>query len=169
MKSKSTRIISAIVLLLLIFILSSCDKIPLETEGHSHVIVIDESIPATCTEPGLSEGSHCSECNAVLVTQSIIPAKGHTVVIDKAIEATCTESGLSEGSHCSVCNAILVKQNIIPANGHSYEYEFNVENHFGYCSICGEENTENHNIDPITNTCLDCSFAYKLNKPYSFK
>ncbi len=165
MKSKSTRIISAIVLLILIFILSSCNKIPLETEGHSHVIVIDESIPATCTEPGLSEGSHCSVCNAILVKQNVIPAQ-HNIVVDKAVKATCTETGLTEGSHCSVCNAILIEQNIIPANGHSYEYEFNLENHFGYCSICGEVNTENHNIDPITNTCLDCDFEIVTPPPF---
>lgn len=44
--------------------------------GHSPV-----SLPvkaATCTEEGLTEGSRCSRCGAVLVEQESVPALGHT-------------------------------------------------------------------------------------------
>ena len=34
---------------------------------------------ATCTETGLSEGKHCSECNKVLVAQTVINALGHNM------------------------------------------------------------------------------------------
>lgn len=158
MKLKLTRILSAIILLLMVIALSSCE--------HSHVIVIDESVPATCAETGLSEGSHCSECNAILVEQSIIPAKGHTAVVDNAKEATCTETGLGEGSHCSVCNAILVEQSVIPANGHSIEYKFDKENHTGNCLKCDYEIIEKHNMDPTTNTCQNCDFEIVTPPPF---
>ena len=91
--------------------------------GHnSHTSVKDEVVAATCTESGLTEGSHCSVCGTVLVKQETIPAKGHKEVTDKAHDATCTESGLTEGSHCSVCGEVLVAQKNIPALGHEFVY-----------------------------------------------
>ena len=41
----------------------------------------EETTPAkapTCTETGLTAGTHCSVCGAVLAAQTEIPAKGHT-------------------------------------------------------------------------------------------
>lgn len=36
-----------------------------------HTIVIDEAVPATPTSTGLTEGSHCSVCNTVIVAQKV--------------------------------------------------------------------------------------------------
>ena len=74
---------------------------------------------ATCTEPGLTEGKKCSLCDAVIVPQTVIPAKGHTPVIDVAVPATCTDAGKTEGSHCAVCSAVITPQTVIPAKGHT--------------------------------------------------
>ena len=82
-----------------------------------HTEVVEKAVEPTCTETGLTEGKHCSVCNAVLVEQKVVPAKGHTEVVDKAVEPTCTETGLTEGKHCSVCNAVLVEQEVVPARG----------------------------------------------------
>ena len=84
-----------------------------------HTEVIDPAVEATCTEPGKTEGKHCSVCNAVITAQEVIPAKGHTEVIDPAVEATCTKTGKTAGKHCSVCNEITVAQEVIPAKGHT--------------------------------------------------
>ena len=84
--------------------------------GHSPVA--DSAVAATCTDTGLSEGSHCFRCNTVLVAQEAIPALEHIVVADAAVDASCTDSGLTQGSHCSRCNAVLVAQETIPALGH---------------------------------------------------
>ena len=86
---------------------------------HDHIAVTDPAIDATCTEPGKTEGSHCSVCGEVLVEQKDVPATGHTEVIDAAVAATCTEKGKTEGKHCSVCGEVLVEQKDIPANGHT--------------------------------------------------
>ena len=92
-----------------------------EIPATGHTEVIDAAVAATCTTPGLTEGKHCSVCNAVITAQEVIPAKGHTEVVDPAVEATCTEHGKTEGKHCSVCHAVIVEQKEIPATGHKAE------------------------------------------------
>ena len=84
-----------------------------------HTPVVDPAVEPTCTESGLTEGKHCSVCDAVIVAQEVVPAKGHTEVIDPAVEPTCTETGLTEGKHCSVCGETLVPQEAVPAKGHT--------------------------------------------------
>ena len=87
-----------------------------ETCKHKNV-VIDPRKEPTCTETGLTEGSHCGDCNAVLVEQKVLPVAGHKEVIDPAVAPTETTPGKTEGKHCSVCNAILVAQKEIPPTG----------------------------------------------------
>ena len=80
------------------------------TTKKGHTTVVDEAIPATCSATGLTEGMHCSACNATLTKQTLIPTIPHTEVIDEAIAPTYTTTGLTEGKHCSVCNAVLLEQ-----------------------------------------------------------
>ena len=87
-------------------------------DALGHVEVKDAAKAATCTEKGLTEGSHCSRCNTVLKAQTETPALGHVEVKDAAKAATCTETGLTEGVHCSRCNTVLKAQTETPALGH---------------------------------------------------
>ena len=83
----------------------------------AHDVATDAAVAATCTETGLTEGSHCSVCEVVFVAQTETPAAGHTIVVDEAVAATATTDGLTEGSHCSVCHETIVAQEVIPALG----------------------------------------------------
>ncbi len=86
-----------------------------------HTPVIDAAVAPTCTETGLTGGSHCAVCQAVIVAQEVVPATGHAEVVDAAIAPTCTESGLTEGAHCGTCGEVLTAQEVIPATGHREE------------------------------------------------
>ena len=88
-------------------------------EALGHTEVIDAAKAPTCTATGLTEGKHCSVCDAVLVAQTVVEKLPHTEVVDEAVAATCTETGLTEGKHCSVCNEVLVKQEKVNALGHT--------------------------------------------------
>ena len=111
-----------------------------------HTPVIDPAVTPTCTETGLTEGSHCSVCNAITKAQETIPATGHTPVTDPAVAPTCTETGLTEGSHCSVCKAIIKAQETISATGHTPVTDPAVAptctktglTEGSHCSVCGE-------------------------------
>ena len=96
-------------------------KIVDDKKATGHKVVVDQAKEATCTENGLTEGSHCSVCNEVIKKQEVIPSTGHKEVLDSAKEATCTNTGLTEGIHCSICNKIIKKQEIIPALGHDFK------------------------------------------------
>lgn len=47
-----------------------------EIDAKGHTVVIDPEVPAKDEETGLTEGSHCSVCQKVLVKQEVIPALG---------------------------------------------------------------------------------------------
>ena len=98
---------------------AECDATVTYTHNNGTALT-DAAVAATCTETGLTEGSHCSVCKEVFVAQKVVPAKGHTEVTDKAVTATCTEAGKTEGKHCSVCNTVLTAQEEVSALGHDF-------------------------------------------------
>ena len=92
--------------------------LPIDPNNHAN-IVKDVAVAPTCTETGLTEGSHCGDCNKILIAQEVVSSTNHTEVIDPAVAATCTETGLTEGSHCSVCNKILIAQEVVSSTNHT--------------------------------------------------
>ena len=118
-----------------------------------HTEVPDAAVAPTCTTTGLTEGSHCSVCGAVIVAQEVVPATGHTEATDAAVAPTCTTTGLTEGSHCSVCGVIIVAQETVAALGHSYTYVDNGDGtHTATCSVCNDTVTEEHTF--VDGTCV---------------
>ena len=109
---------------------------------HRHTVVVDAAVAATCTETGLTEGSHCSTCNAVIVAQEVVPALGHKPELKNAKAATCTEAGYTGDKVCSVCGVTVEKGRELKALGHKF-----VD---GVCSECGAK-------DPSYNPFKDIS------------
>ena len=60
-------------------------------KGHNPIT--DYGKPATCTENGLTEGSHCNVCGTVLVPQKVIPKLDHNYTSQVTSVASCTTRG----------------------------------------------------------------------------
>ncbi len=116
MKSFKLLILS-FMLIMCMFAMVSCDT---ETKTHEHTIVIDKAIAATCTQPGLTEGSHCSVCNEVITEQKKLAGLGHAYDSDLTVdqEPTCTKNGI-QSRHCSRCD-FKAEITEISALGHSW-------------------------------------------------
>ena len=68
---------------------------------EAHIVVTDSAVAATCTETGLTEGSHCSVCGRVIVEQEIIPMLEDNTAI--------TESAASKVNIYAHHNTIVVE------------------------------------------------------------
>lgn len=67
--------------------------------NSGHTVAIDEYVAPTCKSTGLSQGKHCTTCNAVLVPQKVIPvSRRHT---DKNGDGIC-DICLCTIKNCSV-------------------------------------------------------------------
>lgn len=66
--------------------------------NHQNV-VIDEAVEPTCTETGLTQGSHCGDCGEVFVEQIVLPALGHSYG-----ESVLADDHATVSRTCSRCN-----------------------------------------------------------------
>ena len=90
-----------------------------------HDIVTDEGVEPTCTEPGLTGGTHCSRCDYVVSGSEVIPALGHnpgTPVKENESAPTCTAPGSYDlVTYCTRCGVVLnTEHHEEPALGHSW-------------------------------------------------
>ena len=110
-----------------------------EVSATGHTEEADAEVLPTCTETGLTEGSHCSVCKEVLVAQTVVPATGHTGGTATCItQAVCTREG------CGQSYGELVPHN------YSEELSFDANGHYYACKTNGctsESNRENHTLD----------------------
>ena len=122
---------------------SVCKKVETQTiEALGHTEVTDKAVAATCTKTGLTEGIHCSVCDAVIKAQEVVPATGkHSFgnwKITKA--ATCTAEG-TQTRTCSGCGN--VETQTIAKTAHKYVNTVVKPTYTaqGYtlhkCSVCG--------------------------------
>ncbi len=128
----------------ILYTCSDCGKTYEEViPALGHTVVVDPAVDPTCTETGLTEGSHCSVCNAVLVPQQTLPAKGHAYV-GTVTKPTCAEGGYTTYV-CSVCGDTYVGDSTAP-KGHSIVIDAAVGatctetglTEGSHCPVCGE-------------------------------
>ena len=70
-----------------------------------HSTVTDTAVTPTCTEAGLTEGSHCEICGTVLIAQEVVPATGHRYKCPlyrcgPLLRCSRSSHSLRHGSHC---------------------------------------------------------------------
>ena len=78
-------------------------EVVIPATGHTEVI--DPAKAATCTQTGLTEGKHCSECDKVLVAQKDVPALGHNYKVTYAWTQTADGYTVTATADCSRCDA----------------------------------------------------------------
>lgn len=145
-----------------------------------HNTVKDYGYAATCTKSGLTDGSHCSRCGAIITSQKIISATGHkSVSANNAAPATCTTNGKKADMVCSVCGVTTSQGATVNATGHSPILANNIipatctengKDSDTICSICNAVISQGSTIyatGHIANTngyCVNCG-AFMYN-PY---
>ena len=88
-----------------------------DIKATGHALVVDEAVAPTCTETGLTEGSHCSVCNEVIKAQEEVAALGHTWDDGEITTApTCTKTGVKTYT-CTACGQTRTED--IKATGHT--------------------------------------------------
>ena len=133
-----------------------------DTPAKGHTAVTDAAVAPTCTEPGKTEGSHCSVCNEVLTEQQTIAALGHDMgEYVQTTAPTCTEKGVKTAT-CKRegCNHTETQE--IPAKGHTLEKvemvaatesKEGVKEHYK-CAECGKLFLDENGTTPATEADL---------------
>lgn len=137
-----------------------CSEV-LKAAGHTEVV--DKAVAATCISVGLTEGKHCSVCNAVLVAQNTIEKTDHTPGKLAAKKATCTATGLTEGEECTVCKAVLKAQETVAATGHNWSDAWtnnSASGHWKSCKNCSDKkDSAAHTLE--NGVCTVCGYGCK--------
>lgn len=139
MKNRFSFFILLVFVIAMTATLASCEHICSEHE------IIDERKDPTCSEKGLTEGSHCSICGEIIKEQIIIKELDHTPVKDEKVFPTCQKTGLTAGEHCSVCGEVLVAREEIPKVQCNYYWVYDIEptktedgQRSFKCTMCGD-------------------------------
>lgn len=124
---------------------SKCNETKTEAiEAKGHKVVTDEAVEATCSQEGLTEGSHCLTCGEIINEQDIIPRLEHDWdegLVSK--EASCTEYGYL----ICTCKKCYKKRTVSTSPiGHVEEIVSAVNptctkagrTEYKKCSVCGE-------------------------------
>ena len=139
----------------------TCGELEYATvSATAHTPVTDEIVPATCTTPGFTEGSHCSDCNTVIVAQTVIGKLPHTFGEWKTVVApTCTSIGVNN----RVCDCGEVEYATVSALSHTPVTDKAVaatcttagKTEGSHCSRCGVIFAAQNDIAPIGHKCDD--------------
>ena len=143
---------------------SPATTVEIPNTKKDHFPIPDKGKPATCTEPGLTEGSHCYYCNQVLTAQKEISASGHLDVRVSKWEqaATCTQDGWTRETKCQNCKQIIDKSVSIKATGHTEVTDAAVAptctetglKAGSHCSVCKEVLKEQEVIPALGHTVV---------------
>lgn len=104
-------------------------KIP----ATGHTIVTDKGIAPSCTSYGLTDGSHCSVCNTIIVDQEIVNSKGHNMS-SKKVAATANKAEHTL-HYCTICSYSYEE---FPSSTSPIKFKSNND---GTCSVTGLNDT----------------------------
>ena len=128
-----------------------CGKLYGKPDPNNHQPETDTAVAPTCTQTGLTEGSHCTRegCGKTIVEQKVVNALGHTFEnYTSNNDATCTQDGTETAKcirygkgGCSEEHTRTVEGSKLPHSFQNYVYDNN--------ATCLQDGTE-------TAKCRDC-------------
>lgn len=98
-----------------------CGKLYGKPDPNNHQPETDTAVAPTCTQTGLTEGSHCTRegCGKTIVEQQVVNALGHTFEnYTSNNNATCTQDSTETGK-CSRCDETDTRAMADTALGHA--------------------------------------------------
>ncbi len=117
-----------------------------------HTPAVLPAVPATCTETGLTEGSGCSVCKAIITAQEVVPAKGHS-----GGSATCKDP-----AKCEICGAAYGEPDTDHFKYMAEEVFFDDNEHWRAC-LCGQKFlVTEHNLND-SGACIGCNYKKAAN------
>ncbi len=136
-----------------------------EVAAKGHKEVTDIRVNPTCTETGLTVGSHCDICGEITIAQEVLPALGHTngeTVVEDNVDATCSANGsYNNVVYCAVCNAEVSRTTVtVDALGHTEQIVPGKDANCtdtgltegSKCSVCGETIIAQNTIPALGHT-----------------
>ena len=84
-----------------------------DASAFKHTELTDPAVSPTCTESGLGEGKHCSECGLVTLPQAVILATGHVTVSEGGKPATERTFGYAPYEYCTVCQTVISNSELL--------------------------------------------------------
>ncbi len=122
-KQSILRLVAALTILAtLLPVFAACDFI------HTHTPVEDPEVPATCSQTGLTKGSHCSVCGKPIVEQKEIPMLAHT--FDDEYDKDCNVCGADRPA--AACKHSDLEHHA--KKNATCEVDGNIE--YYYCTVC---------------------------------
>ena len=113
------------------------------TAAKGHTVVSDPSVDSTCTETGLTAGTHCSTCGKILTSQRETPMLDHIYTMSVLAQPTCTSEGVKQYI-CVLCDDSYIEY--IPKAAHSVVKDSAIpatctsegKTEGSRCAVCGE-------------------------------
>ena len=104
----------------------------------THTEATDEAVAPTCTEDGLTEGTHCEFCGETLIPQEPVSKRFHNWQLTSTVSATCTEAG-SYRYDCNRCGYFYRER--FAALGHDYNAYLSQQDgtHMIICCLCSDQ------------------------------
>ena len=77
-------------------------------DALGHDPVTDEAVAPTHDDSGLTEGSHCSRCDAILTAQTVIPALGHNYVTETVLPTEEADGYIRSKCDCGKKSEVIL-------------------------------------------------------------